>query len=150
MTEHDVARGMTVGVVQALEVVEVHQHDRERALVAGGTGNLLVHAGEHRLPVRDAGELVHRGQPPGVGDALGEAREGCPEAGIGDPVGVDVRQRRIVRGVPQTLDQARDPAVLPSHDEDGEAGRPGQGADERDDKREDQDPGDGFHVGGLA
>ena len=59
-----VAGGVALGVVDALEVVEVEDHGAERVAVAAGAGDLLADAQLHRAVVEDARERV------GAGDVL--------------------------------------------------------------------------------
>ena len=93
-----VAGGVAVGVVEALEVIEVQEDDRHRVPVAGGPRQLLVHAVQDGLPGGDAGQRVDRRQAPRVADAVGERAERGPEPRIADPVRVDRDERALVLG----------------------------------------------------
>ncbi len=136
MAEDPVTGGMAVGVVQALEVVEVDEHDREGVPVARRAGDLLVHAGEHGLPVGDARQRVHGGQPPRVRDPVGQPSECRSQPWILDPLGLDGDQGPLVRGVGEALREDGQAPVLAPHDDRREARRPGKRADQRDRQHE--------------
>ena len=80
--QDDVARGVAVGVVDGLEVVDVDEGDRERSLVAGSALDLGEERGQQGLAVGDAGQPVDRRAVVGVGqragDAVDRARRGGP------------------------------------------------------------------------
>ena len=82
-----VAGRMAVRVVDGLEVVDVDEGDRQRALVAAGALDLGEERRQERLAVRDARQAVEGGQVVGLGqrdrDAVDRARRGdlparCP------------------------------------------------------------------------
>ena len=76
-----VARGVAVRVVDRLEVVDVDDRDRQRALVAAGAADHAVELGEDEAAVGEAGERVleqQRLQPLGLGDQLLLQHLGAP------------------------------------------------------------------------
>ena len=122
---------VAVRVVEPLEVVEVHQDHGQRAVVADRAGQLLLHAGQDGLPVRDPGQRVDRRQAPRVGHAIGQAAKRGPQPGVVDPRGVQRDELALVGGVGQPVGQRRDAAVLAAHDECREPGGAGERPDER-------------------
>src|SRR5882762_9486092 len=60
--EHFVARGMAVGVIDALEPVEIDQRDRAGRIAASGAGNLVIQHPLDAAAVERAGELVEFGE----------------------------------------------------------------------------------------
>ncbi len=60
--ERTVARLMPVGVVDGAEVVQVHQHQGQRATASPGAGDLLIEAGMEGAVVEQPGERVGAGQ----------------------------------------------------------------------------------------
>jgi hypothetical protein len=58
LLQHHVARGVTLGVVDLLEVVEVDEEDRRVRARAGGLGERLVDAVDEQRPVRQPGEVI--------------------------------------------------------------------------------------------
>jgi hypothetical protein len=61
VTQHRVAHRVAMGVVHALEVVQVQQHQRQRAAVGRGGARLLCMAFFQRAPVQQAGQRVVQG-----------------------------------------------------------------------------------------
>ena len=76
--QHDVAGGVAVGVVDGLEVVDVDERDRQRALVAAGALDLGEQGGQQRAAVRDAGQAVDGREVLGLGEGGGDAVDGPP------------------------------------------------------------------------
>ena len=70
--QHDVADAVAVRVVDGLEVVDVDEGDRQRALVARRALDLGEERAEQGLAVGDAGQAVDRRAVMGVGE--GDAR----------------------------------------------------------------------------
>ncbi len=60
--EHGVTEGMAAGVIDPLEVVEVHQEERQPLAGAGGALHQLPDLDVHGAPVEEPGELVGPGQ----------------------------------------------------------------------------------------
>ena len=147
VAQHQVAGRVSMRVVEPLEVVEVGHDHRQRVPVAGRTGQLLVHEVQDGLPVGDAGQGIHRRQPPRVGDAVRERAEGGAQPRIPDAGSADGDQRSLVLGVREVLDEGREPPVLATHDDGGEPGRAGERADESDERAEHQRDGDRFQAG---
>ena len=58
LAQHQVARGVATGVVEALEVVEVEERERHRAAGPGGDGPLPLHLLLERAVIAEAGQRV--------------------------------------------------------------------------------------------
>ena len=72
--QDDVAGGVAVGVVDGLEVVDIDERDRQRALVARRALDFGEQVGEQGLAVDDAGQAVDGGAVVGVGEGGGDRR----------------------------------------------------------------------------
>ena len=70
LAEHQVARGVAVRVVESLEVIDVDHHDGQLVAVAGRPRDFLLELGEDGLAVEDAGQVIDRGEGPGLGQPL--------------------------------------------------------------------------------
>ncbi len=77
--QDDVARGVAVGVVDGLEVVDVDEGDRQRALVASGALDLGEEGAQQGAPIDDAGQAVDRRPVVGLRQGGGDAVDGPPE-----------------------------------------------------------------------
>ena len=131
---------MAVGIVEALEVVDVHEDDRDLVAVAGGPVELRVEAREQGLAVHDPRQQVHRGHRPGLGHPLGEPAEAGLEARVADPRGAHEIAR--VRRVHEPVRQSSEAARLAPADHRRIPGCPGDGAeDPRSDDADDQAQG---------
>ena len=130
-SEQQVALGVTFGVVDALEPVDVQGHHRDHAAVAVGQP---LERGRRGLvegaTVREAGERVEVREP----------LEGLDVQGARDRAGEDRRQglevRRVRRGELRLEDAARGVQLAPQaavhHDRGGHRGRLGERSEQRD------------------
>ena len=149
MAQHRVAGGMAMGVVEALEVVEVGQDDRQRVPEPARPLVLLVHATQHGLAVRDAGERVDRREAPGVRHAIGQGREGEPEPAVADRTRVDRHEGALVLRGRQVLGERGQASVLAADDQRREPGGPGERPHQGDERSGDEGGGQEIQRSGI-
>jgi hypothetical protein len=77
-----VARGVAVGVVDRLEMVDVDEGDAQRSFVARRALDLGEQGCEQDLSIGDAGEAVDRRPVMRVGERRGDPVDRDPEAGF--------------------------------------------------------------------
>ena len=64
--QHRVSTGMTEGIIDALESVEIHEEDRKIFLGADRRGERVIGVRLEECPVREAGQGVMQGQVMGL------------------------------------------------------------------------------------
>ena len=107
--QHDVTDAVAVRVVDGLEVIDVHEGDRQRALVARRAHDLGEQLGQERLAIRHPGQPVERRPIVGVRQGARDVVHGDGHAALETDALRGDLDRVVARGdLLGGLDQARE------------------------------------------